>query len=269
MVSITELTKLWESKFDHIYLRWYVNYKDRYNNIINELNRIGILQARNFSIFISINNEFDNYTYESLYKNEKIIETLDKGLFYSANAFYRLLNEIDQMEYKNVLVIEDDAKFINDLEIIKKYLEQYDSNIDCCFFDYLNCAELDLNSIINDNNKYCDNFYYSFGSFWASTCIAYNYNFIKFLIKCHSYKLGGPDYYYNYGFANNSYVQNVFKHVNDNCGNYKIVFTYPRMAIQQLYENNVVSKIFNITENQYESHFVNTLNKDINYSQYL
>lgn len=263
-----KLQKLWEEKFDHIYLQHYPKYKERLNPIISELKRIGIYNASNFSIYYSIPNELEDHIYNYFNDNDKLFsKEFTLNFFRCGYTFYKILCESVELEYKKVLIIHDDIKFLKKLKTIYDILENIPEEYDVCLFDYLNCYNDPNDNIsINDIEKIND-YYYSYNCLLGNTIGAYSYNYMKVMIDCNNHRFGHTD----------SYISNIWSTYDAmaECGyytyNYRYIFCYPRIAIQHEYQESLAKKLFNVeftNVDQYQCHPIKFLNKDIDYSKY-
>lgn len=266
-----QLTQLFEEKFDHIYLQHYPKYTERFDNIINELKRVGIYDAKNFSIYYSIPTEIDELIYNNLKENNQLCDNVKSlNIFRQGYTHYKILHEAVELEYKHILIIHDDIKFLNDLNLIYNILSNLPDNYNVCLFDYLNCSLNDQDVDINDSvdshfNNICP-YYYQSVILLSNTICAYDYDYMKVLIKAFNYKFGLPDTYIS---LLESDFNILYYNLGINIYNYSIIFSYPRIAIQYQYNTSLVNELWNTQmDNQYEQHPIEYLNKGIDYSQY-
>ena len=269
-----DLTKLWDEKFDHIYLQHYPVYTERFDYIINELNRVGIYNCKNFSIYYSIPNQAEEIIY-NYYKDNNLLasDNININMFRQGYTHYRILNEAKMFNYERILIIHDDIRFLKDLELIYKIISGIPDEYDICLFDYINCL-LDTidDSIDTPINKYCtkvnDSYYDGIQLLLlANTLCAYSKQYIDILIKVFNYKFGVPDSYI-------SAISNDFDTMIElgiDIYNYKIIFCHPRLAIQYQYKSSLVKELFKCdfdNYDQYQAHPIRFLNKNIDYSMY-
>ena len=265
-MDISNLTQLWEEKFDHIYLQHYPKYKERFEPIINELKRVGIYDASNFSIYYSIPTQIDEHIYDFYKDNNRLFSDSFTINFFRCNVtFYRILCESVELGYQKILVIHDDIKFLKDLDKIYDILSNVPDDYDVCLFDYINCYQCQNQSM--DNLTKYNEYYYSYDCLLGNTIGAYSYDYMKVIIDCNNYKFGHVDSYISDILLSYQTMMEAGYNIYD----YKIIFSYPRIAIQHEYKTSLANQLFNSDfsiSDQYQTHMVNFLNKDINYSDY-
>ena len=257
-----DLTKLWESRFDHIYLQHYPGYKERFDDIISELKRVGIYDAKNFSIYYSIQNFYEDELYEKLNNEDRLTsDIVSINKFRGSWTFYKILCESWTLNYQHTIIIHDDIRFLQDLNTLYDILNNLPENYDLCMFDYLNVINTDdFNYYGGFENKY----YLTWYGMVANTISSMSHSFISYLLRSMHSKFSGSDKYIWNTIDN---YEDIFK--------YKCIASIPRIAIQCDYPNNLVNEIFTniITEyssesTQYMHHPVNFLNHDIDFNLY-
>lgn len=128
------LVKLWEEKFSHIYCLHYLPYKDRVKPLLDELKRVGLLQAKNFSFKYT----FDSPFYDTLMKMGVRMHhaaLVNKRLFRCTMGHYFILKEAEGLDYQNILIIEDDVNFLKDLSLLRDILEHTPEKADVILYD--------------------------------------------------------------------------------------------------------------------------------------
>ena len=123
----------WDKYFDHIYIISKSTNNLRRENLLLELNRVGL------------NNFKWHYTFEN-----KLLYIPHTENYYNPNnktykqikfAHYSLIKTCYELGYDNILIFEDDIRFLKDINLIKKVLNNFEnqkSNIDIYLFDYYN-----------------------------------------------------------------------------------------------------------------------------------
>ena len=172
-----ELTNVWENKFSHIYCLHYLPYTDRVSPLLDELNRVGLLKAKNFSF---------KYTYDSPFY-DKLMEMgikmhhaalVSKRLFKCTMGHYFVLKEAEGLNYERILIIEDDVKFLKDLSLLKEILESTPDDADVVLYD-----KWPFNKEMYDillNTSYVNKYFYAFKNCFSSGAL---YSLSRGMIK--------------------------------------------------------------------------------------
>lgn len=124
-----KLIELWEDKFDAIYCIHYLQYTDKINKLISELDRVGILDT---SIF-----EW-HYTFKTPFAEELLKihpNLLTAGYVECALAHYSCCKQALSLGYKRILILEDDNVFLKDLDKLYDIVKKIPNNYDICFLD--------------------------------------------------------------------------------------------------------------------------------------
>ena len=180
----------WNKYFDHIYvISWCQNF-DRRKHIDEQFKKLGITNYQ--------------YWYMASYdlENSKIfkpgVEILNIHRKRSSLSHYTLWKTCYELEYDNILIIEDDAEFIDDLTKIQEMLELYiNTDSDIYMFDY----------IYNTSNEYLTDYLFA-------TCYAVHRYGLQYLIKQHEkYNIQCDHYFFdlnkNYIFITTNYCINT------------------------------------------------------------
>lgn len=143
------------SIFDKIYCVHYLPYSERVNQITCQLSRLGILSNKNFSFFNTVPNKYYNSILSQF--GDKINVSYDKkcdsaainlnteykvdislvnttNINYTINS-YNLLMDAYYNNYNNILIIEDDCQFLNNMSYIKSCIDNYPDNYDIVNFE--------------------------------------------------------------------------------------------------------------------------------------
>lgn len=269
-----KLINFWETKFDHIYLQHWYGYDERLDDMISELKRVGIYYAKNFSIYYSIENQYEDSLYEKLKNENKLCEDIvSLNKFRGSYTFYKILCESYALNYKNTIIIHDDIRFIKDLNLLYDILVNLPDDYDLCMFDYLNVVDkyesVSYDNFINADGGYVNKYYLKWYDFVANTISAMSQRFVKFLLNNMNLKFGGSDIYIYKRHTNiRSYDLNELD-------NYNCIGCIPRLAIQCDYTNSLVNEVFGNSfinkytnkHNQYVFHPIKILN-DVDFSLY-
>ena len=115
-----EKTKMW-SRFDKIVCIHYLPYmKERYDNCVKELTRVGILDLPQFEWEFTVPNVFNSLIKFPKGRIGRFFEVAEKQY---AIQYYTLMKKLLMLGYEKVLILEDDAFFLKDLDKVKEILD--------------------------------------------------------------------------------------------------------------------------------------------------
>ena len=123
----------WAKYFDKIYCINYIPYIKRKKLMESELKRIGILDSGIFEWQYTyenkLNKNFEAYIKEKNHKYDDIINiSLMLGHYYAIRDAYT-------KGYKKILMLEDDARFLRDLDKIELILNNRPENANVILYD--------------------------------------------------------------------------------------------------------------------------------------
>ena len=155
----------WNKYFEHIFVISRCKNFERRKNLDKELERIGIT---NYQYWYMPDYDFKNsLIFKFGYKNMPI--SRQRCNF----AHYSLWKTCYELNYNYILIIEDDAKFIDDLQKINEALENYKKQeYNIYMLDYA------LNEIDKNSSEYLINYL-------LGTCYVVNTKGLEYLIRCH------------------------------------------------------------------------------------
>jgi GR25 family glycosyltransferase involved in LPS biosynthesis len=148
------------SAFDKIYCVHYLPFTERFGNIRNELNRVGIdTESKRFQWKLTFDTPFYFYMFNNPYF--KIVR--DNKYFFDGNikctlAHYEIYKEALGMGYERILVIEDDMVFHKDVKLINDIFTSM-PNYDIILFDKWMHNKEKYRSLVNwrkINDYYCE-----------------------------------------------------------------------------------------------------------------
>ena len=239
----------WSNIFDHIYCIHFLPYKNRLENIKNELARVNILNSNIFSWWNTTPNEqYNNFFQKKLNNNEiQLFKSKeDIGKFLSANVFnlainsYNLLLDAKYNNYNRILILEDDIVFLKDINKIKLFLKHFPSKFNIVNFDYWiysldDC--LSYNSLLKNkiNQFYLDA---SKTEMVNASCISLDKTAISNIIDKLNQQFAVADYYSSY-------------HLNSNM-NLKIAIPITNMAIQKVEKQSNNDASFHAIKYRYQ-----------------
>ena len=109
----------WKKYLDRIFLIHCANYKDRLNQIMSELRRVGILDSGILEIKENYVNPVDNFLKSKTGVDPR---TIIMPLYIES---YRILAESLFKGYERIAIVEDDALFMKDIDKIVELMENF------------------------------------------------------------------------------------------------------------------------------------------------
>jgi len=119
----------WNKYFEHVYILTRCSSFDRRNVYAKELKRVGL---NDYHWWYNCDNELMDY--------QKIDNTYGKGPQRATFGHYTLIKSLYELNYDNVLIMEDDNCFLKDISKIQEQLDIFLSKKDECdeyYFDYV------------------------------------------------------------------------------------------------------------------------------------
>jgi GR25 family glycosyltransferase involved in LPS biosynthesis len=197
----------WNKYFDKIFCIHFLPYKDRENQIIKELNRIGIddkliefsytypSQIVNIYHIISVNNKIN--------LNHHLAETS------CALGHYNAIQIANYKDYNRILIIEDDISFLKNIDRIYKALENMPNDYDLIMLDkFIHFDRETYHKLIETNS--INDLYTSFtNDDIASTgCYVLTKKGIDDLSKMYEQQLMPSDVYFRYYQGKKCFINN-------------------------------------------------------------
>ena len=135
----------WKKYFDHIFCIHYISKDriDRHNKLIDELIRVGIY---NSGIFSFIYDE-DSLLTNTICNNFPVIfcENAQQYAKRVTINHYKALSISNILNYKHILILEDDIVFLKDLQFIENMLiDSQNKDFDICKYDSITYTDNDL-----------------------------------------------------------------------------------------------------------------------------
>ena len=125
----------WNKYFDHIYVLSKPSSFDRRKILDKEFERIGL---KNYQYCYGFENNLIDYSkyYNNDIKKEHIMTTI---------GHYSIIKTAYELGYENILIFEDDVRFLKDLNKIQEQLDIFQNekdNIDFYYFDHIIVANI-------------------------------------------------------------------------------------------------------------------------------
>lgn len=203
----------WNKYFDHIYCIHYKPHVERYDQLCNEFKRINLIDNSSFSFWFTDKENKNNV----LTVSRKHLEVYDDAI---------------KNGYQKILVMENDIRFLKDINIVEEYLNCIPNHYDLILFDYVyGFWENELKRIFNLRNE---SKYINIGldsNVWSCGCYALSKNMMNHIkINQLNNIMTGPDFY-------TTYKENSIDNENDK----QLIryVSYENIAIQKTYLNNL------------------------------
>lgn len=146
---------VWANYFDHIYCLHYLPARHKLPRLMEELDRVGILDSGIFSLRETVPSPYDQIIFEK----QKDPACCPNPIFVNiCLEVRRILYNAKHFGYKRILMLEDDVAFLKNLDLLKNGLDktpagfgvvQYDKFVNTQFVGDYN--ERLRNQSINDN----------------------------------------------------------------------------------------------------------------------
>ena len=169
----------WNKYFDHIYIISKSTNNSRREKLLPELNRVDL---DNFKWYYTFENKLLQVPHTENYYNPN--NTTYKQVKFS---HYSLIKTCYELGYNDILIFEDDIRFLKDISQIQKILDDFEnkkSNIDIYLFDYY-----------NDNN---DKFMYYFADCYYLNRKAMEY--VIYMMENYEFVID-EIWFYNFDFS--------------------------------------------------------------------
>lgn len=212
--------------FDKIICIHYLPYRERLDNIKQELSRVGILDLPQFEFYETIDNAFYPYVVNGISKNRLSLKPWNKeprvdlsNVKYTIDS-YNLLKKLEFKGYKRVLILEDDIVFHKNLDYVNKVIESTPTDFDVMNYDPEHLCFSDGGRYGNYQsiNNYIDR--YQNAKIVNMSCCALSKKAIHHIIKKQHSKLAPFDIYtwsdtgdlntYSVKFGLNVAIQNYY-----------------------------------------------------------
>lgn len=120
------------SLFDRIFCIHYLPYVERLPKITSELKRIGILDSSQFEFWYTTPNSY----YYNILNSDRILKNeLNPNNINLAINFYNILQQSKYLNYNRILIIEDDEVFLEDVNLLKQYIDEFPMDADIVNMD--------------------------------------------------------------------------------------------------------------------------------------
>lgn len=206
-MEMHSLGKVWRSVFDHVYCVSFAPYLQRRERLVEELKRVEIIDKSLdsdtdsfFSFHLTVDNPFEQLLLThpefSWPKNNM---RFNKGALSLALGHYSVMKEAKVLNYKRILVIEDDIVFLKDKDKLKNILEYFPTDGDIVMLDKVTPTPqawaLDI-----ANNRDSSGMYVTLSPndiLWTTSCFALTTKAMSHICYCQEKSFNVADYYTN------------------------------------------------------------------------
>ena len=149
----------WKKYIDKVYIVNYVGQLNRYDELLNELYRVDMtddiiynFENINTPLYNSLHSNFKDNSFDKILSHENLYYAFDCSM-----GHYYCMKHAQKHNYKRILILENDVRFLKDKAEIKKILEESIKVFDT---DKPTILLGNSNIVIHENNKYtCINLY--------------------------------------------------------------------------------------------------------------
>jgi len=189
--SYTSMWEYWEeSPFDEVCCIHCLDekYRNRTQNLLKELERVGLLDFSRFRIYYTVPSPYD----EAVYHSPHVLKVNTSFPVACTLAHYRLIKEAYMKGHQRILIMEDDVVFLKDVCRIQEILRNMPDK-DIILFDKIMGEEshwVTAKTKFRINEEYC---YYA--SAWLASCYSLSRKGMRHIIENQEKKLAPADYY--------------------------------------------------------------------------
>ena len=210
--------------FDYVGVIGYTGYRDRMDALLVELNRVGI--ASKAHIYWDINSPFKEKL-ASVVRKTRFCDK--KGCFAMLLQHYNVVKTAYELGCSNVLVMEDDIRFLKDMDVIGNLLNTIPIDFDHLMLDRNPDYPEEMAKMAECVKNHKRNFWYKFSKAGSTGCYAFSRRGMKRYIDIIEKDLNNgiihnPDYYFSDEKGGNHYWDDSY---NRYC-------CYPHMAVQSV-----------------------------------
>lgn len=238
----------WAKYFDRIYCLHFIQYSNRKQLMQFQLNRVGILNSGIFQWKYTFKNELNQKLYRTFIKkrhkeNEK---TLNVSILF---GHYNCIKDALFNNYNRILIIEDDIRFLKDLNKIQQIIKNRPQDANIILYDKFIVSKDYLNQLTPINNYY---------SIFNHCCSAGCYQLDKKgMEKLKSLVISTPMTFDGYFYKSQEFLNKDLK----------CYCSIDNIAVQALFRNSQTMNLYNCTDALMFQRFYKWLN--INFDDYM
>lgn len=173
----------WNKYFDHIFALSLVNNTDRRADAIEDWERLGLLDCGIFEWKLTVDNPLYNYIWTNPYLPAPKWWLGIKNALNCTLGHYEIMLQSLALGYKKVLILEDDARFHKDVNVVKRVLDAV-PEYDICLLDKFTPMPKDLLNDALANHRVNDEFI-SFDTvrLWSCACYGVSEKAMKSILE--------------------------------------------------------------------------------------
>ena len=188
----------WEKYFDKIICINYSEFRNRKQLMDFELKRVGILDSPVFEWEITFNGPFEKMFYKMVHdKNNTLTQSRISCILGHLNAIKRAY----YTGCKNVLIIEDDERFLRDLDKLQQILDKIpEGQYDVLLLDKLVWGYAYYQHILDKKENYLNDQFVKYDkAAWSAGCFALSRRGMEIIISLNDVNdINISDFYFNY-----------------------------------------------------------------------
>lgn len=242
----------WTKYFDAI---WCIDYKPmklRKQLILKQFERVGILNHPNFKFHQTFSSPFDNMLYQKMVQSGKIIKQYqyNQQIMNASLGHYACTKKSLIDNYNRILIIENDIRFLKDINKIQEYLNNLPNDYDIILFDYFqHCSNQEFEQYKNKHK--INNFFAQYINLSSAGCYSLSNKGMKIFSQLYETKFCASD---------------VLLAKIDLSNLLKKCFTIKPLACQVTFSNclNCRGKQYNVIHNVYKKNNLDYNNYNMN-----
>ena len=182
----------WSKYFDKIYCLHFIPYTERKKLMDFQLKRVGILDSGIFEYSFTYGNQQEKKFKQYV---KKIRPQIENDKFISIPILYghyKIIKKAKEQNLQHILILEDDARFLKDLDKIEQILSNRPKNANVILYD-----KFIIKSELNKQFKPINNYYNTFECCCSTGCYSLDNIGIKYLLhKYETYPQTADGYFY-------------------------------------------------------------------------
>ena len=187
----------WTKYFDRIWCISYIPYAKRRDAIKREFDRIGISDHPNFEWNLTFDSPYFHMCKRVLDANPSLGRLLSDTELKCWAGHYSCIKRSALFGDERILIIEDDSRFLNDINLLESILDAFPHDYDVVLFDY------SVGVSVEEFNRYKTNkvndFYAKFVRLNSTGCYSLSKQGISTYVSEYERKIVQADVYH-YGF---------------------------------------------------------------------
>lgn len=188
----------WRDKFDRIWCVAFTGYRDRIPPLVDELWRVGIIDSGIFEWQFTYPTCFNDMMYD-VTKAIGCNEVDSKRVLSSVFGHYNCVKASLELGDRRILVVEDDVRFLKDLDKVADTVSAIRDDSDVILFDYFGVwhgnREESRKFFLDQKNDRVDGHFSRFHTMYSAACYSVNRKAMSNVIRRCESKLYAFDWY--------------------------------------------------------------------------